>query len=326
MNATFGIPALPLRALFAVCLAAGPLAADEVEKLGESFEQRRAAVTTQRDEQLVKLETGYQAALNRHLEKVKASGKLEDVLILRDEIEAVKDGTDPLPPLPATAGNEFKQLRKTYDESRARILKTHETSVADLAAKATEALKAKEVQLTKAGKIEQALEAKKLREAIEKEEGIADAKPGGKPDQEAGADGWISIKKAEVKVISESQLPVKWIDDEYRATLPESVAKNVDEEKAGENSLMTVAPATVQVNFKSFVTRFRCKAFLADEGDATFVISAGGKVVESFELKGAGKSKDIDLRLPQTRELVLSVEINGIQHGDWGVWMNPEVR
>jgi hypothetical protein len=89
---------------------------------------------------------------------------------------------------------------------------------------------------------------------------------------------------------------------------------------------MTVAPATVEFRFKGFVTRFRCKALLADEGDARFVVSVGGKVIHSLDLKGGGKTKDLDIRLPQTRELVLSVEVNGVQHGDWAVWMNPEAR
>lgn len=324
MNVSFRIPTRSLRKLCCLFLAAASVAgaANEVEQLGEAFEKRRAAVTTQRDEQLAKLETGYLAALNRQLDKVKAGGKLEEVLTFRDEIEHVKDGKDPLPALPATASQELKQLRKTYDESMAGILKTHASSVAELAAKLSEALKAKEVQLTKAGKIDLALEAKELRESIEEEEGLAVEKPG----KGAGDDGWISIKKAGMEVISESQYPVKWIDAKYRPTIPQIVAKHVDAAGADENSLMTVAPASVRVEFKNFVTRFRCKVLVAEDGDVKFVISAGGKVVQGFDLKGAGRSREIDIRVPQTRELVLSVETNGNQHGDWAVWMNPEVR
>jgi hypothetical protein len=190
----------------------------------------------------------------------------------------------------------------------------------------TEVLKAKEVQLTKAGKIDEALAAKKLRESIEQNKEIAAVIPTEKPGKEGGVDGWISIKKGEMTVVSESQHPVKWIEAEFRPTLPEGVAKHVAAAGAGDDSLLSVPPATVKVNFKNYVTRFRCKALLAEEGDARFVISAGGKIVHSFDLKGAGKTKEIDVRLPQTRELVLSVEINGIQHGDWAVWMNPEAR
>lgn len=305
---------------FAAIAVAG--AENEVEQLGEAFEERRAAITAQHDQQLAKLESGYLAALNRQLEKVKASGKLEEVLSIRDEIENLKDGNEPLPALGATANHDLKQLRKTYDESRATIRKKHATSVVELAAKLTDALKAKEVQYTKAGKIELALEAKELREDIEKEEGL-DVR---KADKEGGADGWIPIKKAKMKVLTESQYPVRWLDAEYLPTLPQAVAKQVEAAGAGETSLMTVAPASVQVTFNNVVTRFRCKVLLADEGDVRFVISSGGKIVQSLDLKGTGKTKDMDFRIPQTRELVLAVEINGKQHGDWAVWMNPEAR
>jgi hypothetical protein len=328
MNAFFKSPTFTLRALCAFFLFAGHLAGaeNEVEQLQTAFEKRHGDANAKRDEQLAKLEAGYQAALNRHIDKVKASGNLEDVLTLRDEVDAVREGTDPLPALPATATQEFKQLRKTFEEARAAIEKAHTAALSDLAIKMTEVLKAKEVQLTKAGKIDEALAARKLRESIEQNKEIAAVMPTEKPGKEDGADGWISIKKAEMKILSESQFPVKWIDAEFRPTLPEAVAKHIDAAEAGENSLMTVAPATVQVTFKNYVTRFRCKALLADEGDAKFVISAGGKIVHSFDLKGAGKTKEIDVRLPQTRELVFSVEINGKQHGDWAVWMNPEAR
>jgi hypothetical protein len=310
-----------------VLFAASPaVAGEEVEQLQVAFEKRHGDANAKRDEQLAKLETGYMAALNRHIDKVKASGNLEDVLTLRDEVEAVKEGIDPLPALPATATQEFKQLRKTFEEARAGIEKAHSAALADLATKMTELLKAKEIQFTKAGKIDEALDAKKLRASIEENKEFGAVMPTKKPGEEGGADGWISIKKAEMTIVTESQLPVKWIDAELRATLPQVVAKNMDAAGVDKNSLFTLPPAAVKFTFKNYVTRFRCKALLADEGDARFVISAGGKVVQSFDLKGAGKTKEIDLRLPQTRELVLSVEINGIQHGDWGVWMNPETR
>lgn len=316
------------RILAALLLFAGPLAAaeDEVEQLQVAFEKRHGDANAKRDEQLAKLETGYLAALNRHIDKIKASGNLEDVLTVRDEVDAVKEGTDPLPALPATATQDFKQLRRTFEEARAGIEKAHSAALTDLATKMIEVLKAKEVQLTKAGKIDEALDAKKLRESIEENEEFGAVVPTQKLGKEGGEDGWISIKKAEMTIVTESQLPVKWIDAELRATLPPVVAKQIDAAGADKNSLLALPPSTLKVTFKNYVTRFRCKALLADEGDARFVISAGGKVVQSFDLKGAGKTKEIDLRLPQTRELVLSVEINGIQHGDWAVWMNPEAR
>ena len=201
MNAFFKSPTFTLRALCAFFLFAGPLAAaeDEVEQLQTAFEKRHGEANAKRDEQLDKLEAGYQAALNRHIDKVKASGNLEDVLTLRDEVDAVREGVDPLPALPATATQEFKQLRKTYEEARRVIEKSHATSVSDLASKMSEALKTKEVQLTKAGKIDEALAAKKMREALEVDTGVGAAREH-LSDLAPAKAGWFSLLDSDWKV------------------------------------------------------------------------------------------------------------------------------
>jgi hypothetical protein len=138
--------------------------------------ERYDAANLTRDDQLKKLDASYLAALNRQVEKAKATGKLDAVIPFLDEVQAVKTAADPLPELPATASAELKQMRAKHADARAKILKSHAETVTSLADKMTAALKAQESELTKAGKIDEALAAKHMRESLEKDEKLRDSR------------------------------------------------------------------------------------------------------------------------------------------------------
>ena len=134
--------------------------------LQDAFTAHRATANSHRDEQLGKLDASYVGALQRQLEKVKATGKLETAIPFNDEIQAVKKGLAPLPPLTAAAISELRNMRGKYLESRDKILKEHAGSVVPLSDKMERELKSQEIALTKDGKLEEALAAKRLREAL----------------------------------------------------------------------------------------------------------------------------------------------------------------
>ena len=71
----------------------------DLEKLQTSFMARYDEANSTRDEQLKQLEASYLGALERHLDKVKASGDLKVVVPVRDEIEAMKATPGSLPSL-----------------------------------------------------------------------------------------------------------------------------------------------------------------------------------------------------------------------------------
>jgi len=165
-----------LASLVTLALVAVTALGASLADLQKSFATHRETAGTQRDEQLTKLEAAYLGGLERYLEKVKSSGNLDAVIPVHDEIEAVKADKDPLPKLPDTAASELKSMRAKYADSRGKILKTHAETLGALADKMALALKAQESELTKAGKIDEALEAKKMREGLAAEVDIVAAR------------------------------------------------------------------------------------------------------------------------------------------------------
>jgi hypothetical protein len=153
-----------------------PLAGGPLDDLQANFQTRCDFAEADRDLQLKKLDASYLAALDRQVEKTRATGKLDAVIPLIEEVQAVKAGTDPLPELPEAASLELKQMRGKHAEARAKILKSHAEAIASLADKMEAALKTKETELTKAGKFDDALAAKKMRENLEKDQTIGDAR------------------------------------------------------------------------------------------------------------------------------------------------------
>ena len=330
MKSLFHVLILTPRFLVAFVLFAGPLAAaeDELEQLQVAFEKRHGDANAKRDEQLAKLETGYMAALNRHIDKVKASGNLEDVLTLRDEVDAVKEGTDPLPALPATATQEFKQLRKTYEEARAVIEKSHASSVSDLATKMSEVLKAKEVQLTKAGKIDEALEARKIREALESDEGVGAAR-GRLADLAPAKAEWISLVGAEWEIeFSESWYVGDALGLKGKGIYPEeSKVLMLKVPDGGFPHFIGVPKAKVVFKLPSKVTRFEAKVSMISFGDASLILHAGKKKVAEVRVDGQN-AKELILKseFEATNRLTLEFDPQGTSSGDWIGIFSPKVR
>jgi hypothetical protein len=330
MNAFFKSPTFTLRALCALFLFAGPLAAaeDEVEQLQTAFEKRHGEANAKRDEQLDKLEAGYQAALNRHIDKVKASGNLEDVLTLRDEVDAVREGVDPLPALPATATQEFKQLRKTFEEARAVIEKAHATTVTDLATKMSEALKTKEVQYTKAGRIDEALEARKMREALESDEGVGAAR-GRLSDLAPAKAEWSSLLGAEWEIeFSESWYVGDALGLKGKGIYPEeSKALMLKVPDGGFPHFIGVPKAKVVFKLPSKVTRFEAKVSMISFGDASLILHAGGKKVAEVRVDGQNaKEALLKAEFDATNRLTLEFDPQGTSAGDWIGIFSPKIR
>jgi hypothetical protein len=151
-------------------------AAQSVDQLRQSFDQHCGLAANTRDEQLAKLTKSYQAALERVLDKIKTAGDLDAALPIHQELVAIKQVPGDLPPLPDTAPADLKSLRTTYQDSRFQILKTHATTLDGLADKMEAALKSRESELTKAGKIADAVAARVTREDLEKDADIRAAR------------------------------------------------------------------------------------------------------------------------------------------------------
>ena len=162
----------------AACLLglAGAARGITLEELQKSFIARYDEANAKRDDQLKKLEAGYLGALERYLGKVQKGGRLEAVVPVRDEIESIRTGADPLPSLPDNAAYEFKQLRRKYVDARDAAIGEHAETLVELAGKMDAALEDQEAALTKAGRIDDALAAKRMRETLSADAGIKAAR------------------------------------------------------------------------------------------------------------------------------------------------------
>jgi hypothetical protein len=212
--------------------------------------ERYDAANLSRDEQLKKLDASYLAALNRQVEKAKATGKLDAVIPILDEVQAVKNAADPLPDLPSTASAELKQMRAKHAEARAKILKSHAEAVTSLADKMTAALKAQESELTKAGKIDDALAAKHMRESLEKDEGLIRIRE----SQILGGSGFKGKPVLQVRRHGDN-LEVLVFNDRAGKVSMESPVENT-REKTGESKELGDTKAT---NLGEFVGAKGCK-------------------------------------------------------------------
>jgi hypothetical protein len=107
------------------------------------------------------LDTKYTAALDRALEAVTQSGDLDGALTLRTEKKRVQDKA-PLPPTDSAASALLKPLRATYRSSLIQLAAQRDQRILPLRAKYLQALTAYQDELTRAKKLDAALEVKKF--------------------------------------------------------------------------------------------------------------------------------------------------------------------
>lgn len=333
MRRSLLIAAIPL--LAAMAETARGQEEDVLTTLHRSFRARCEEAGEVRDGQLRQLDDAYSAALQRQVEKSKSSGQLGAVLPFIDEIEALKKGNPPAPTPDAPA--ELRNMRAKHDEGRRKILETHARAVTGLADKMDAALVRQESSLTKAGDIATALEAKRMRESLSAD-----------PDLAAARD------LLDIGSRSSGVPGIRWIP---LATMPHQIAHHgqqfsgllIDEKNEGKgnryppfiNQLMSratgaqkkeviamFAPSEIQFRPAQHVVEFRGKAFLGLDGDVTFRVKAGGKIVAEKVMKaGTGEPVvDITCKFPPTRLLTLEVDANGDDRGDCSAWLEAEAR
>ena len=232
----------------------------------------------ERDQGLEKLRTSYLGALKRHLAEVQKTGRLERVIPVRDEVEAIEGKVDPLPELPEKAGRELKDFREKYVAARERILQTHAQTLVELADKMDEALKSAEASLTKAGKIDEALAAKRMRETLAEDAGIQGARSRpAKTSQSRGDREWRPLLDAEWEILERGSY---WVGDAKGATGKGSYDGNVKTvvsqlREEGAPHFLAVPPARVEFRFDREITELKAKVWIFKTGEASFKVSSG---------------------------------------------------
>ena len=149
---------------------------DRLAKLQDGFSRHTTTLDEKLSSDLEKLSSGYAGALKKLQATIQQAGKLEEAVIVRNEIAAVECGKHPLPELVAGTPFSLRKLRGKFTTARQKIEVDHATALTDTAAKMEAALKELEVASTRAGKLDQALAAKQAREELETRADIGNAR------------------------------------------------------------------------------------------------------------------------------------------------------
>lgn len=305
--------------------------ASDLEKLQTSFMARYDEANTTRDEQLKKLETSYLGALERHLEKVKASGDLKVVVPVRDEIEAMKATPGSLPSLKDGAGDKLTAMRTKYATARDGVQRQHAGTLIDLSDKMDAALQAQEKELTRAGKIDDALAVQRMRETLAKDAGILAARERGDAEPSAALAGepakWKLLLKQGMKVEEQGMHQVGTLSEvakEGRGFWSRLLTGG-DEEDA-DDVLVTPSPARVSFKPDRPAREIRGKVKRAfPEVKVTVRIKADGEEVFEKELDWDKDEARIDVEFDPASKI--EIEVDGTdRRAAWIYWTDFESR
>jgi len=109
------------------------------------------------------LDAKYLGAVERAMQAATQGGKLEDALALQDEIQRVQ-AKGPLPENDEGVAPSLAKLRATYRGQFSKLLTVRQQAIAPIVAKFDAALITYQAELTKAGKLQEAVEVKTYRE------------------------------------------------------------------------------------------------------------------------------------------------------------------
>lgn len=307
-----------------------PLHGGSLADLQVNFEVRCKFAAANRDEQLKKLDESYLAALDRQVEKIRHTGKLDAVIPFIDEAKAVKAAKYPLPDLPDDASPELKKMRLKHSDLRAKILKSHAEAITLLAEKMEAALIAKEQELTKAGKIDEALTAKQMRDSLSEDQGLDDAKNYLDANEaELNPGNWISLLDQEMKVLEQGLWQVARLSDADtdKKAFPQLVALLSQRRETPESLLMAIPNSKIEFNANRHFTQIRGSLLLSNAtGTVRFRIRVGDEIVFDESLIKQNAEKKFDLTFKPTRRIILETDKIDKDAGDWSAWIKPEIR
>lgn len=299
-----------------------------LEELQSSFMSRYDEVNTKRDEQLKKLEASYLGALERHLAKVTGSGKLDEVLPVRNEIEAVRTDGDSLPELAKSADRELKATRGKFVGARGQIIETHAKSLIELSDKMISALEVQERELTQAGKLDEAIAARRMRETLASDKGIQASRERLAIEKGNGQllGEWENLLENSFVVVKKGGYDPHVYGADLtglKAFVPLITWVEKEGVEKGE-AFLCVAPTTVEFNFKEPVQQFRAEARPVGGGKLAMRVRVGAKIF--YEHVAGREAASINLKFEPTRKITLEVDPLGDLTHDWGYWFSPEVR
>ncbi|WP_035603562.1 NPCBM/NEW2 domain-containing protein [Haloferula sp. BvORR071] len=321
---------IPLLLLLGAMVLATPVRAETLPEVQKAFAAQQDKISANHLEELEKLRTQLTAALGKGRETAKKAGDLDAVKAFDTEIERWKRDGD-LPIVEETRP-EIAKLHGVYRNAVDVIQLKKQRAVVAWFEEYEKRLGALEKTLVAADKIEDA-EAVRIernaisgsmtvRDAVDAVKKANEAKPTAAGKGSGEASGWTTLKGVKWKTATGGQY-LKYLENFERPIMANG---KLLERK---DYIFSHAPVRVEYEFEKPITSFRADAGVAEgmaEADVIFAVeTAEGEVFRSKVLK-AGDGKKIDITFKPTKKLVLVVEDNGRDSGDWSYWLKPEYR
>lgn len=294
--------------------------AQDLDSLHRSFMTKYDQINGNRDAKVEALTEGYLAALDRLKKQLQTTGQLDLVLQAQNEIEEI--GKDVWPPekLGEKATNELKTLRAKYVEAREKAHKDHATQLSEVVDKMDKLLATQIIDLTKAGKIEEAKLAQKMKEDLAKDAAIAEAKSLLKLESTTTSGEWVKLWETKEKWITKE--PRAWEDFKENFPLPDLGVKNLERKEV----IFAHASSTFSYQIPN-VSQIRTMIALIAPGDVTFSITADGKKVFTKALRGkSSKPEMIEITFAMSKTIDFITESNGDINSDQAIWIRPEAK
>ncbi len=304
------------------------LLGEPLADLQTNFQTRCDFPAADRDSLNTKLDASYLSALQTHLEKAKTTGKLDTVLPLHDEVLAMKAAKFPLPELTKGASIELVQMRTKHTEARTKILKSHAETLTTLADQMDGALKNLESELTKTGKIDDALAVKQVRTSLATDQTILAAKSRlNSGIVTTNGEGWKSLLLEKAQVENKQQTYVGPLTL-AKENLQKTYLKGLQDPNVKPESIyITHAPSKVQFKLDQKATQMRGKIFLANpSGSVRFKIFAGEKLVFDYLMKQKPSIHSFEIKFEPTDQIRFEADPHGNSEFDWSAWASPEIR
>lgn len=296
------------------------LVAQDLDSLQRSFMTKYDQVNASRDAKVEVLIEGYLGALDRLKKQLQTTGQLELVLQAQHEIEVIGKDTWPPEELGEKATSELKTLRSKYVDAREKVHKDHATQLNDVFDKMEKLLTTQIVDLTKAGKIEDAKLAQKMKDDLGKNVALTEARRLIKGNASGGDEGWINLwemkeKWTAVQIINGTEF--------YKNDKPDL---KLDKKRQAE-SIFAHASSTFEYNLDYKISKLRCGLWLPGTGDVTYIVKADG--VEISRKNVVGPTTEvmlIEIDFKPAKKIEFITDMNGNIAMDWSTWVSPQVK
>ena len=162
--------------LLLAALSALPASALTLGELEKSYDDKQSEIRLEKDKSVDGLKQSYLGALARIMTKYQRAGRLDEVLLVKDEMKDISNEKWPLLALPKKISLEVAAPRKIYLKKYIEIGQNAARQTAETADKMLALLEKQAVNLTKKDDLQQALLARQIKADIESDTKLTDAR------------------------------------------------------------------------------------------------------------------------------------------------------